>query len=346
MRHHYLVTTYNHERFLAETVASIRAQYLTLEDFRQQASVLIIDDASLDGTPALLRELASTHPNIQVRLNDVNQGVGLNRNFLLNWLCAGPLAADDFVLFVDGDDLLTPTHVKDKLALFRAEPHLQCVGGQLEVFYEDGHPSCVVDTFSTDPEVQAIANLFECHFYISNAMFRAPVFQDPKVRFPETPTSEDWLFFAMHPMPKRHCREVTLRYRRHAHNLTTQDFGNVVFGLRRAARTLGLLRIGMHPSDRDCELFDLVGYLSFRSRWQGPQPTSALDCHMPWFNYLHRREDALQRWVVVRKEVQALFERLKAHNERVPAYDLVKFARFLDHLLEAADAELASSAFT
>ncbi len=343
MRQHYLVTTYNHRPFLEQMLASIRAQYPTLEDFRQQASVLVIDDVSRDGTQQLLLDLAAKHPNVQVHLNESNQGIGPNRNFLLDWLCAGALAADDMVLFVDGDDLLTTTHLRDKLSLFAAEPRLQCVGGQLELFYEDGSPSCVVDTFSTDPDVQAIANLFECHFYISNAMFRASVFQDPKVRFPETPTSEDWLFFALHPMVKRHCREVTLRYRRHAHNLTTHDFGDEVFRLRRSVRTLGLLRIGMHPSDRDCQLLDLVGYLSFRSRWQGARPVP-VDCHMPWFNYVGRRTDVVSQWVGLRQEVHALFARMKVHNERVTPHPSVKFGNYLDQLLRSADTEIAKAA--
>lgn len=344
MRHCYLVTTFNHAAYIEDMLGSLRAQYLTLEEFLSQARVLVVDDASTDHTAQVLRTMENKFSNVSVHLNLTNRGIGRNRNFLLDWFNSQAGATDSFVAFVDGDDLLTKDHLKTKLALFAAEPELECVGGQLELFYDDDRPRHVVDTFSPDPEIQAIANLFECHFYISNALFRGRVFARPDVRFPETPTSEDWLFFATHPLRKRHCREVTLHYRRHVHNLTTRAFEDgLVFGLRKTARALSLLKMGVHPSDRETQLLDLVGYLSFRTRWNASLPVNALHCHMPWFAYLHQQPRLVQTWPYVRRELRALFDKLIESNSRIPAYSPQKLAAFLTQLLELADAEVAQS---
>lgn len=345
--HHYLVTTYNNEHYLRAMLDSIIRQYPSLDDFRREARVLAIEDCSTDGTRAVLTDLAYAHPNVHVHFNERNQGIGRNRNDLLDWAYGdvpghNPVARSDFVLFVDGDDLLTPTHLADKLAAFADDPMVDVVGGQLELFYEDGSPSHVVGSFSTDPDVLAIANLFECHIYISNALFRGRVFQSPAVRFPETPTSEDWLFFAQRQLTVRHIPEVTLRYRRHSANVTLWSATGQVTELRHMAHRLSALQMGMHLSTRDCELVDLVGYLSFRVKW-GDKRFGAADTHMPWFAYLGNRADVVSAWPVLRQELGDLFARMRAHNYRVTGYSVTKLDGFLTALLARADEEVSSA---
>ena len=343
MCHFYLVTTYNHQRYFDAAFRSIQAQYTTLAEFHQQAQVLVVDDCSPDATPRLLETAGARHANVLVFVNPTNQGIGRNRNFLLNWAVSLGLMPQDMLLFVDGDDLLAPTHLRDKLALFEREPVLDCVGGQLGLFYGDKTTELsVVDTFSVDPEMQAIANIFECHFYVSNAMFRGRVFLDPAVRFPETPLGEDWLFFATYPMVKRHCPQVTLHYRRHDDNLTSRPVEQGLFVFRRTTRTLGLLKMGVHPSDRDCERLDLVSYLSFRLRWCGLRARVA-SCHMPWFSYLKDRPNIRTEWPAMRADVAGLFERMRDSNARIRGYDPVKLDAFLTALLREADAEVAQA---
>lgn len=339
--HHYLVTTFNNERYLAAALKSIRQQYATQADFLRDARVLVVEDCSTDDTRAVLELLASANPNVLAHFNIRNQGIGRNRNFLLDWLYSMPVSDEDFVLFVDGDDLLTPTHMADKLALFARAPEVAVVGGQLELFYEDGSPRHIVDTFSTDPDILAIANLFECHIYISNALFRAAVFRPAAVRFPETPTSEDWLFFAQHQLNVRHIPEVTLQYRRHAANVTLWSATGQVTELRHTAHRLSGLRMGLHLSARDCELVDLVGYLSFRSRWRGAASVPA-DTRMPWFAFLAARPGINADWPQLRTELADLFDRMRAHNLRVPGFHARKLDAFLATLLQRADTEIST----
>lgn len=340
--HFYLVTTYKHANYFPAMLASIRQQYASKPEYDLNARILVIDDASPDETATVLLDTARSNPNVEVFVNPVNRGVGHNRNFLLNWLSSRSPATNDFVLFVDGDDILPEGSLGTKLRVFNVDPELQVVGGQLGLFFDDNIADITpVDTFPVDPQVQAIANLFECQFYVSNALFRASVFMDPTVRFPETPTSEDWLFFALYPLRKRHVPEVTLHYRRHDNNLTNMpSTSEMVFSLRRQTRSLGLLRVGMLPSARDCELLDLVGYLSFRLRWFGAGHTYDSSITMPWFGLLGRNGDVQQNWPELRGELSNLFDRIMAHNDRVPALDRVKLAAYCDAVLLAADTEV------
>ncbi len=342
--HFYLVTTYKHEAYFPAMLESLRKQYDTLSDFRRHARVLVVDDCSPDGTAQVLKDAESKHPNVEVFVNPVNRGIGFNRNFLLNWLCSRSPSPDDFVLFVDGDDLLPEGSVVRKVEAFRGEPDLQVVGGQLGVFYGNDVANVAhVNTFPVDPQVQAIANIFECHFYVSNALFRASVFLDGAVRFPETPTSEDWLFFTLHQLRQRHIPDISLFYRRHDHNLTTAPIdGGLVFGLRRQARALSLLRMGMFPSVRDIELLDMVGYLSFRMRWFADQMAPQPQVYMPWFQLLGKRPDIRAEWPSLRAELRGLFDRMLAHNNRVPGFPQGKLSAYLEAILRMADQEVAA----
>lgn len=338
--HFYLVTTYNHQPFIAQAIESIVHQYRDHAEFARRAEIFVVDDASLDGTPAELERLAKLHHNIRLHFNSQNQGIGKNRNFLLDWLYGQVVTAEDHVIFLDGDDMLAKQHLHHKLRLFTRDPDLEVVGGQLQLFYMDGRPDSVVNTFSLDPEIQEIASLFECHFYASNAMFRASVFKRPQVRFPETETSEDWLFFAIHPLRKRHAEDVTVHYRRHTHNLTDTVVDPLTIGqLRHTAHRLWALRIGLHLSDEECHLLDLVGYLSFRLRMSA-QTIAKANIYMPWFKELKNQPYTLSHWADTRKALRTLFQRLLDNNARIPYYNPIKLKTFLEGTLKLADQEV------
>lgn len=343
--HYYLVTTYNHGSYFRAMLSSIMEQYECLTEFERQARVFVLDDASTDNTAALLHSVQLEFPEcVFVHVNRHNRGIGFNRNFLLNWLNTCALGPADVVSFVDGDDILPKSSVQARLRALEAEPALQCVGGQLAVFFgDDTKVLSRVDTFPLDPDIQAIANIFECHFYVSNALFRAEVFKDPTIRFPETPTSEDWLFFATHPLRKRHVPDVTLHYRRHQNNLTSVlSDGALVADIRRQARIASLLRIGVLPTQNECELMDLVSYLSFQMRWQGTGMTPSPRVEMPWFQKLKNRQGIEQAWPALRDELSRFLEAVALHNDRIPAFHGVKLRAYFAALMELADKEMAA----
>ncbi len=99
-----VMPNYNGRLFVEAAVASVLAQ--TLTDFE----LIVADDASSDGSPALVATLARDDPRIRLLRSDVNTGPAGARNRGL------AEARGRWVAVVDNDDLLHP----ERLALLVA----------------------------------------------------------------------------------------------------------------------------------------------------------------------------------------------------------------------------------
>ena len=118
---------HNHAPFLREALDSILAQtYPVLE-------VWLVDDASTDGSPVILREYAARHPSWHLRL--LPENVGNCRAFNL----AFAASRGEFVIDFATDDVLLPARVAQQLAAFQtAEPSVGVVHSDAELIDEDG----------------------------------------------------------------------------------------------------------------------------------------------------------------------------------------------------------------
>lgn len=97
-----IIPVHNGERFLAECLNSVLAQTL------EHLEVIVVDDASTDGTPQMLEEYAVVHRNrLRVVTRRQPTGVSGARN-------AGLAAARGrYVAFVDADDVVSTTMYAD-----------------------------------------------------------------------------------------------------------------------------------------------------------------------------------------------------------------------------------------
>ncbi|MFC4067451.1 CDP-glycerol glycerophosphotransferase family protein [Actinoplanes subglobosus] len=88
-----IVPIYNVEPFLRDCLDSLRAQTYT------DLQVILVDDGSTDGSPAIAEEYVAADPRFQL-IRQANAGLSAARN-------AGvPSATGEFLAFVDSDDLL------------------------------------------------------------------------------------------------------------------------------------------------------------------------------------------------------------------------------------------------
>lgn len=100
--------TYNQERVIGQTLASLLAQtYPRLE-------ILVLDDASTDGTGAVVRALADA------RVRHLRNEKNLGEYFNLNHGIAQ--AAGDYLAIYHGDDVYAPTIVAEQAAYLQAHP--------------------------------------------------------------------------------------------------------------------------------------------------------------------------------------------------------------------------------
>jgi glycosyltransferase involved in cell wall biosynthesis len=91
-----VIPCYNHGGFLPDSVGSVLSQ--KIDDLR----ILIVDNASTDGSADVARQLASGDARIEFLLRDTNQGPHASFNVGIDW------ARGDYFLILCADDLLSP----------------------------------------------------------------------------------------------------------------------------------------------------------------------------------------------------------------------------------------------
>lgn len=118
-----IVPVYNTAEYLDTCVASIVAQtYRELE-------IILVDDGSTDGSPALCDAWAEKDPRIRV-IHKENSGQGVARNVGME------IAAGAYIGFVDSDDVIAPDMYEKLLAALRQydADMIQCAMFQYDEF--------------------------------------------------------------------------------------------------------------------------------------------------------------------------------------------------------------------
>ena len=100
-----VIPAYNAESHLERAVASV------LEQTLPPTQVVLVDDASTDGTLEVMRALAERHPEVVVVPLDENAGPGHARNRAFD------IATGDWVAVHDADDVISPGRLAAMVAL-------------------------------------------------------------------------------------------------------------------------------------------------------------------------------------------------------------------------------------
>lgn len=122
-----VMSVHNGERFLAEAVESVLHQ--GFQDFE----FIIYDDASTDGTPALLAGFAARDPRIRLFRNPAN--LGLTRT--LNLALANSTGA--YIARQDADDVSLPVRLDVQSRLLDEQPDVLLVSGRIETIDTEGN---------------------------------------------------------------------------------------------------------------------------------------------------------------------------------------------------------------
>jgi glycosyltransferase involved in cell wall biosynthesis len=116
----------NAERFLEETLASVRAQTYS------RWELLLVDDGSTDQSSSIAARLARDHPD-RVRYLEHerhrNQGTSASRNLGIRH------AQGEYLAFLDADDVWLPGHLADQVALLERHPEVGLAYGPTEEWY-------------------------------------------------------------------------------------------------------------------------------------------------------------------------------------------------------------------
>lgn len=99
-----LIPAYNAERMISRAIDSALSQNST------DIEILVVDDASTDGTAALVSARASTDERIRLLRREINGGPAATRNVGLQ------AARGDWIALLDADDMMLPGRIERMLS--------------------------------------------------------------------------------------------------------------------------------------------------------------------------------------------------------------------------------------
>jgi glycosyltransferase involved in cell wall biosynthesis len=123
-----VIPCYNYGRFVSTAVKSV------LDQPGVDVDVIVIDDASTDGSAEVVRELAAADPRVRAILHRRNFGHIATYNEGLEQ------ANGAYVVLLSADDALTPGSLARATALLEAHPSVGLVYGNPEFFVDDPPP--------------------------------------------------------------------------------------------------------------------------------------------------------------------------------------------------------------
>jgi glycosyltransferase involved in cell wall biosynthesis len=177
--------TYNRSAMLARALASARAQdYPNLE-------IVVLDNASSDGTESLCRAAAAEDGRIRYVRHPANLGAVGNFNAALAF------ATGRYFMWLADDDWITPNYVSVCVALLEREPSIALAAGRVEL--PDEPPAKrfprPIEARGSDPEARVLGYLWDPR---DNSVFYG-VYRSEQVRLAglKKIIAGDWLTVAV-----------------------------------------------------------------------------------------------------------------------------------------------------
>jgi glycosyl transferase family 2 len=191
-----VIPCYNYGHFLADCVDSVLGQEGV--DVR----VLIIDDASPDGSGEVALRLAAENARVEARVHEVNKGhIATYNEGLLGW------ADGDYTVLISADDLMTPGCLARSTAVMEEHSEIGFVYGYA-VKWQDHEPRPVPRTESTGVTIwrgqewlRIVCRLGHTVISSPEVVVRTSVQQRIGGYLPELPHTGDaemWMRFAVH----------------------------------------------------------------------------------------------------------------------------------------------------
>lgn len=149
-----------------------RAVASAAQQTRRPAEIILVDDASGDGTLAVLRELEHSYPGwVKVLESDENRGAASARN--AGWAAA----TQPYIAFLDADDAWHPRKIEIQYAYMSAHPEIVLCGhGRRLLDQGDALPDWEVSEFEAS-HVHKWPLLLSNRFVTPSAMVRRDIEQ-------------------------------------------------------------------------------------------------------------------------------------------------------------------------
>ncbi len=177
-----IMATYNNEREISLAIASVLAQDYT------DWELLVVNDASTDATPAILRDFAARDRRVMVLDNERNLGRVLSRNRAIE------KARGEFIAVLDADDVALPDRLSRQAAYLLDQPEVGILGGWAIAIDARNEPLEPLQRPTTDAEIRRHLRQLRMPFVHSTVMFRRELGLALGLYDPRFAASEDFHF--------------------------------------------------------------------------------------------------------------------------------------------------------
>lgn len=202
-----LLTVYN-RKSVSNTIESVLKQ--SFKDF----VLLIIDNASDDGTYELLKEYAKKDSRIIVIQNDKNMGqtYSLHRGM--------SMANGKYIARIDADDIMTPQRLQRQYDFLEKNPDYGFCGSWVQIITDDDKLLLKIRMPVTDKGMRAVQRV-SCAVYHPSVMMRKSTLDENDIVYDETlKMAEDYDMWRQLLLVSKGCNipEVLTYYRRGKEN--------------------------------------------------------------------------------------------------------------------------------
>jgi glycosyltransferase involved in cell wall biosynthesis len=228
-----VIPCYNYGRFLPSCLSSV------LDQEGVDVRVLIIDDASPDGSAEVALRLAAEDERVQVRIHEVNKGhIATYNEGLLDW------ADGDYTVLISADDLMTPGCLARATGVMEARANVGFVYGHA-ARWQDDQPLPTPRVEATGVTIwrglewlQIMCRLGHTVISAPEVVVRTSVQQQIggyRPDLPHTADAEMWMRFAVHSDVAYIKGADQAFYRTHATNMSGERVPYVDLVQRKAA---------------------------------------------------------------------------------------------------------------
>jgi GT2 family glycosyltransferase len=219
-------------RWIAEAIGSVLAQ--SFRDFE----LVIVDDGSVDGTPAIIDGFAARDPRVVV-LRRAPSGVVASLNAGLA-IARAPLIAR-----LDADDIAEPQRFADQITAMQRDPDLVLLGSWATDINDEGR---VIGTRQPETDPTELKNRFESGnpMIHPSVMFRttaARAVGGYRAAFIAAEDYDLWLRLRSHGSIAN-LPQALIRYRVHPGSITSREPLQQMFSTRLALRSAELRHAG------------------------------------------------------------------------------------------------------
>lgn len=158
-----LITVYNGERFLSQTIESVLSQIF--KDFE----LIIVNDGSKDNTENIIKEYMKKDKRIIYLKNKMNRGYDNLHNVINMGL---EIAKGRYIARLDADDLCYPERLEVQYNYLEKNKDIFLLGASAEVIDVDGNKVGEIIKKSLPPEILKLRIAFSNPLIHSTIMFR------------------------------------------------------------------------------------------------------------------------------------------------------------------------------